>query len=220
LVDEHGFTSYAEAKLIIQQKETSEMNNFSESIEKNRSKIYARDLGDGVKLEGEVGLCVFMYPGYPLQVTVILRRDHGESLGNAHAVNRWKTAQTATTADARRLLAGIRTVPCRRCSTPAFDPATVETNRDGLCEPCFMNDLEADLAKAEEAERQETAARDLGMKKKGMRVRVSAWVHPEEGGDDYQVDWYFANPPTAALIGTLLREEGSAIMDDYRIVTL
>ena len=48
---------------------------------KDRWKKYVRDLGNGVKLEAEVGPCVFMYQGYPLQITVTLHRHAGECLG-------------------------------------------------------------------------------------------------------------------------------------------
>jgi hypothetical protein len=58
------------------------------------------------------------------------------------------------------------------------------------------------------------------MKQQGMTVRVTAWVHPDGLGDDYQVDWYFADPPTAAYLRKLLRAEGSTITDDYQITTL
>jgi hypothetical protein len=185
-----------------------------------RGKPYARRLGGGLKLDGEVSPCVFMYPGYPLQVTVTLRRSSGESLGVAYAVDRSKTADTATEADVRQLLAAVRIIPCRRCAAPAFDSQTIDTNRAGLCDPCFMHELEAQWARAEEAERQELAARDRCVKGEGMRYRVSAWVHPEDGGDDELVHWYFAAAPTRKQIRTLLREEGSSILYDYQMVTL
>jgi hypothetical protein len=218
--DEHGFIAFAKAKMLFQQKETNEMNGFSESIEKNWRKTYLRVLSDGVKLEAEVSPCVYMTQGYPLQVEVTLRRHSNECLGKAFATNRTKTADTYTDADVEELMAGIRIIPCHRCAAPAFQPETVETNRNGLCESCFMSDLEADVAKAEEADRQETAARDLRMKKEGMSVRISAWVHPEGGGDDYQVDWYLEARPTAEGVRSLLREQHSSRLDDYQIITL
>jgi hypothetical protein len=181
---------------------------------------YVRELDDGGNLEAEICPCVFMYSRYPLQIEVTLRRHDGESLGVGYAVDRTKSAETATPEDVRRLLAGIRTTPCPRCLTPAFDPDTVETNRCGLCEACFGSDLKSLFAAIEEAERHEIAVRDHRMKQKGMNVRVTAWVHPDGVGDDYQVDWYFAKPPTMEHIGKLLRAKGSAITDDYRIICL
>ena len=41
-------------------------------------------------------------------------------------------------------------------------------------------------------EQLERADKDGRMKQNGMRVRLTAWVHPDHG-DDYQVDWYFPN---------------------------
>jgi hypothetical protein len=181
---------------------------------------FVRDLGDGLKLDAEISPCVFMYPPYPLQITVKLHRHPAEWLGQAYAVDRAKTAATYTNADVERLLAGIRTRPCRRCSTPAFDPATVDTNRGGLCEACFLSDLDAEFAKAEAAERKQLTACDRRMKRKGMVVRVSAWVHPQGGGDDYQVDWYVNALPSAKQVRAVLRQQRSSRVDDYDIITL
>lgn len=184
-----------------------------------KRKTYIRHLGDGVRLEAEVSPCVFMNAGYPLQLTVTLRGSGGQSLGEVHPSDRAKTATTYTDADAKRLLAGVDVKPCPRCATPAFDPATIHTNRGGLCEPCFMADLRADWAKADEEERQELAARDLRMKNKGMTVRVTAWVHPDDG-DDYQITWYLKEKPLPEQIKCELLERGSAILDDYKVIEL
>lgn len=184
-------------------------------------KNYSRHPGGGLTLEGEVSPCVFMYPGYPLQVTVTLRQSTGEWLGIAYAADRSKTAGTATEADVLRLLKRIRIAPCRQCQVaPAFVPQSVETNRGGLCESCFLHGLEAQWAREEEAERQALAERDRRMKADGMRVRVSAWVHPEDGGDDELVHWYFTAAPTREQIRALLREAGSGVLDDYHAVVL
>jgi hypothetical protein len=111
-----------------------------------RDKIYVHHLGDGLRLEGEVSPCVFVYPGYLLQVTVTLRQESGQSLGVAYAVDRILTVETATDADVSQLLSVLQSTSCGRCSEPAFDPATVEMNRGGLCESCFGGDLNAELA--------------------------------------------------------------------------
>jgi len=57
------------------------------------------------------------------------------------------------------------------------------------------------------------------MKAKGMRCRVTAWIHPADGDDD-QVDWYFPVPPTTKQIRAFLRKEGSEILDDFEIIRL
>jgi len=184
-----------------------------------RSKVYIRNLPDGSRLEGEVSPCVFMYPGYPLQLEARLFGKAGEVLGNAHTSHRKLNAKTATESDVAKLFAAVQTKPCSRCGTPAFDPKTVETNRGGLCEGCFMGDLEAECAIEEEAGLREIAQRDQGMKTKGMKFRVTAWIHSDEGDDD-QVDWYFPARPTAKQIRALLRNEGSAIWDDFEIIAI
>jgi hypothetical protein len=173
-----------------------------------RGKMYIRNMQNGTRLEGEVSLCVFMYPGYPLQVQATLTGNAGEALGNAHTVNRKLNATTATEIDVAKLFAIIQTKPCSRCGTPAFDSMTVETNRDGLCEPCFVGDLEVEFAKEAEAELRKLAWRDQRWKAKGMKFRVTAWIHPD-AGDDYQVDWYFPARPLEAQIQALLRKQGS-----------
>ena len=184
-----------------------------------RGKLYSRRLKDGTRLEGEVSPCVFMYPGYPLQVQATLTGKAGEALGSAHIVNRKFNAKTATEIDVAKLFATIQTNPCSRCGTPAFDPMTVETNRGGLCEPCFVGDLEVEFAKEAEAELRKLTRRDRRMKAKGMNVRVTAWIHPD-AGDDYQVDWYLPARPTAAQIRALLRKERSSVLDDFQIVAI
>jgi hypothetical protein len=183
-------------------------------------KSYIRDLGEGLMLEAEVSSCVFMYRGHHLQISVTMRRHSGEKLAEACVSNSEKTAGTYTEADARQLLGRVRVQPCSRCSAPAFDPTTVETNRRGLCEECFLADLEASLEKEQEVERKEIAARDLRWKDKGFAVRVTAWVHPEEGGDDYQMDCYFKEKPLPEQVRLLLLEHGSEILSDFQIIEL
>jgi hypothetical protein len=183
-------------------------------------KKYVRDMGEGVKLEAEIGPCVFVYQGYPLQLTVTLQRHPAESLGVAYATDRTKTADTYTDTSVKNLLATVRISPCPRCSMPAFDPAAIQTNRGGLCEKCFLADLEAEWAEEQEVKNRIIASRDRRMKKKGMAVRVSVWVHPKDGGDDYQLDWYLIAHPTSKQVGAMLRKEGSSCLDDYKIIVL
>ncbi len=185
---------------------------------RTKRKDYIRDLGQGVKLRAEVSPCVFMYESYPLQIKITLHRRR-KSLGDAYAVDRARTASTYTKADVERLLDCVRIVPCPRCPAPAFDPATVETNRGGLCETCFLNDLETAYTVEVEAERRKLAARDRRMKQRGMAVRISAWVHPETG-DDYQLDWYLPARPSSVEVRRKLLEAGSTLVHDYAIIIL
>lgn len=195
------------------------MNDISEATRKSPSKTYVRNLADGVRLKGRVSPCVFMNPGYPLQLQVTLEHG-GRSLGVAYAVDRTKGADTYADADIEALLTGIRILPCNRCAAPAFDPESIDTNRAGLCESCFLEDLESAFARAAEAEQQELADRDRRMKQEGMKVRVSAWVHPEEGGDDYPLDWYLETQPTPEQVREMLRDQHSGLLDDFQIITL
>lgn len=196
------------------------MNESNQYIDAKNPKSYVRELDGSMQLQARISPCVFMYKHYPLQVEVTLLRDDGTSLGSAHAQNPEKTAPTATDADVRRLLDAVRIVACHRCAAPAFDPATIQTNRAGLCESCFLNDLKRDLAKAVDAERKEIAARDRARKKSGDMVRISAWVHPENGGDDYQVDWYCKSYPSPEQVRCLLLGMNSRVCDDYQIISL
>lgn len=196
------------------------MTNTPNSTPQDKTRTYTRDLGNGVTLEAQVSPCVFMYDRYPLQVTVRLLRHPGDQLGDAYAVDRELTAQTYSDTHVRSLLDAVRVAPCTRCATPAFDSATVETNRGGLCEACFLGDLRAELAEAQKAEQRALAARDRRMKREGMAVRVTAWIHPEAGGDDYEIDWYFKTRPTRKQVADLLRQRGSACLDDYQIIPL
>lgn len=185
-----------------------------------RRQPYQRPLGNGFVLKAEVSPCVFMYDGYPLQVGVTLCRTSGESLGAAFVTDRKKTAHTYTDADVERLLAGVQTAPCILCGELAFDPRTVETNRNRICESCFLADLNAEFAIADAAERKALAERDMKARAAGLKVRISAWIHLDSGGDDYPKDWYLKDLPKPNQVRAMIRGEGSMILDDYTIIEL
>lgn len=180
---------------------------------------HTRALPSGVSLEGRVSPCVFTNRGYPLQVQVTLKLPDGTPSGVAYAVNRSLTAESATDADVVRLLEGVSTRPCSRCSVPAFDATTIETNRGELCESCFLDDLHRECALVLEAELSQIKERDQQMKSQGMRFRITAWIHPDNG-DDYQVDWYAQTAPAPDYIATHLRREGSTVVEDFEIIEL
>jgi len=182
-------------------------------------KKYGRRITDGVQLSAEVSPCVFMYQGYPLQITVSLIGGQGEQFAIAYAADRTKTAKTYMDSDVRRLLKAVRVAPCRRCSSPAFDPATIETNRDGLCEVCFIADLNTKWVVEAEAERQELIALDAEMKAQGMRFRLNAWVHADDG-DDFEIEYHFKQRPTAEQVTKLLKQRGSSCFHDYSVTAL
>ncbi|HVX16316.1 MAG TPA: hypothetical protein VHC22_34335 [Pirellulales bacterium] len=196
------------------------MTSIDKQTKRPKRTTYVRRLDNGLTLEASVSPCVFMYHAYPLQIGVRLCRDSGECLGEAHAADCTKDASTYTDADVERLLAAVRISPCPKCSAPAFDPATVETNRGGLCERCFLAAIEAEWADEDKAMKQAIASRDRRMKARGMAVRVTGWVHSDADGDDYMVNWYLPAAPTANQVRALLRKEGSAVTDDYQVVEL
>src|SRR5579872_4803272 len=123
--------------------------------------------------------------------------------------------------DIVRLLATVRIQKCKNpdCHNHAFHPDH-GSNRQGECEQCFMAKLNAEYEAEKKKEDADIARRDEQMKRKGMTVRVEAWVHPEEGGDDYIVDIYYSRKPTPAQIEKALRDKGSSVFTDYRVVTL
>jgi hypothetical protein len=83
-----------------------------------------------------------------------------------------------------------------------------------------MTKLNAEFAAEQKKEEAKIARRDKQMKKKGMVARVEAWVHPEQGGDDYMLDIYYSSQPSNAEIETALRQKGSAVLNDFRIIAL
>lgn len=107
----------------------------------------------------------------------------------------------------------------RGCTHMAFDPATLKTNREGKCEPCFMDKLNADFAKEQEKESKMEAALDAKMKAKGYTHKVVAWVHPPRG-DDYQLIMHTMGKPSDADIKKELKKARSRIDTDYIISEL
>ncbi len=176
------------------------------------SQIYVRELTEGLSLTAEVSLCVFMFPGYPLQLKVILNRQDGTPGGDAFAVNRNRSIMNATSADVVRLLNAVAIQPCSRCSAPAFDPATIETNRGGLCESCFLQDLNQRLDAEMEQKRRQIARRDRQMKSRGMKYRIAAWIRRGECDYDKE-EWYVTSAPSRKSTAARVRREGSTLVD-------
>ena len=59
---------------------------------------------------------------------------------------------------------------------------------------------------------------DRKMIAQGFVWKASLWIHPKQGGDDYQKDIYFQRQPTNREIKGKLRN--SAIKDNYRVLKL
>lgn len=169
---------------------------------------------EGVQLTASISPCSWMYDNYGLQLSVAM---HGGGTVTVHDSS--TRFASATSADVERLFDTVRICQCKRCGSPAFDPQSAKTNRNGLCETCFMQDLRKQLDKATQAENRKLARLDAKRKKEGYTHRVSAWIHPEDG-DDYQMEFWLKNTPTEAQIKALLKRNGSTVLDDYQIVAL
>jgi hypothetical protein len=181
-------------------------------------KEYVRQLDSTTTLIGRVSPCVFMTANYPLQISVQLMVN-GEFAGYSYASDPRLTATTARDADVEALLAAIRLLPCIRCNAPTIDPSTAKTNRAGLCEGCFMRDLREQFDRESRAEERRIVLRDRRMKAKGLKYRVSAWIHPA-AGEDYSVDWYEKALPSGQDVERQLRKLQSIVFDDYQVVKL
>ena len=163
-----------------------------------------------VEITASVSPCVWMYPNYPLQIKVMISGG-----GVAYVKNPHKTWETTTEQTVIDLASTIKLKRCTRCGKPAFDDATVETNRSGLCESCFMSDLDAKFRRVKMTEEDDVRRRDMEMSKKGYTHRVTGWVHPAMGSD-LQMDWYFLGMPSKKEIEEALRKAGSRLLTDYQ----
>lgn len=162
-----------------------------------------------------VSPCCWMHPNYGLQLKVELEGTGCQAFLHKKAL---KYAD-ATLKDALDMLAVVQVVPCKTCSKPAFDPTTIDTNRDGQCETCFMTALNAEYAKEEAKEQKKLARLDAKRKAEGYTHRVDAWIHPAQGGSDYQLSMWMQNP-TTETIQNALKKERSVILTDYRTTPL
>lgn len=169
--------------------------------------------GDAV-LTAEISPCSFMYPGYGLQLTVKIEGGGGNTIVQKKEI----AIESATEDDCQDLLDTIQIVPCKRCGKPAFDPATCRTNRDGECEKCFMDALNAEFEKAQKKSEEKLKRDDAKNKKQGYTHRIMAWVHPPQG-EDYQLVMYMQNATEQEIVKVLKRKK-STVTNDYQIIVL
>ena len=168
---------------------------------------------NGISLKAEISPCVWGHKGYPLQVRVYDPNDG--MLGDTFLRDKSKNWDTATEADVRALLKTVKLSECVNdgCTNLRFiDP---ESNRAGQCEKCFCAKLDEEYQEAVKEEEAQLAKQDKQQYKKGMRYRVTAWIHGQ-GGDDQQVDIYFSKKPTPAMI----RKQARSSQDDWTILKL
>lgn len=176
----------------------------------------------GVKLRAEVSPCSFMYENYGLQLTVFMpENDNANQIYHIKDVaGRNITATEATVEDFNMICDSVRLAECVNdgCSNMQF--VSANSNRDGLCEKCFHAKVDREYAEALGDQEKQQAELDKIAYEKGGRYRVDAWVHPATGGEDYQVFWYSKEKPTDAEVQKELKDEGSAVHDDFTIVEL
>lgn len=163
---------------------------------------------EGVTLIGRISPCVWMYPGYPLQLTVKIdgATDNTIVSDSSTGIN----FQSATPEAMQALIETVKVCECSKCKSPTF---TV------LCQRCQREDFDARWAEEEALEQVKEAKRLQQAKVEGYTHRVIAWIHPEDG-DDRMVEILFKGAPTAKGIKAQLHRLGSVVDDDYQITEL
>lgn len=185
-------------------------NNGPTSIAKM---VLTRDV-NGVALSLNVSPCSWMYQNYGLQVQINMAGG-----GCIYILDKELPFEKATEDDLNRMFDQVRIVACKRCGKPAFDPSVHDTNREGLCEGCFMSDLDAELEKATKKEEAQFKRLNAKYKKDGYTHRIDAWIHPKHGGDDYQASFFVKGEPSKSFIEKELAKT-SRVTSDYTVVKL
>ncbi|HCF4080915.1 hypothetical protein ACEP6V_21605 [Pseudomonas aeruginosa] len=161
----------------------------------------------------EVSPCCWMYQNYGLQLKVELANG-GHTFVHTHKI----LFEEATVQQATELIGGLRICACSKCSSPAWDPSTLKTNRKGLCEACFIAEIRAEI----EADQKEEEARlkklDARRKAEGYTHRLDAWIHPAFS-DDFQVTAWIQNP-TEESVKKFLKDKGCTVQRDFSLIKL
>jgi hypothetical protein len=164
---------------------------------------------DGTKFFARVSPCCYMYPGYPLQAEISVGDHEAES--GARKMVHWK-GKDAT-----------------KCSEQDIRDAVDEYLREGgaaaVLEWAAGFPARAEAARAEfeqimAEEQEQERQRDAQHKAEGFTHKVSAWIHPEGGGDDAQLTMYAKGKPEHDQIVATLKQHGSAVTNDYAVVEL
>ena len=158
----------------------------------------------------------WLFPDHGVQVIIHLV---GEAVHNGYIYDPALWVEQATEADLLRMLESVKLVPCRRCTAPAFDPATVRTTHQGLCHVCYVGGLAAQVTAHPAPQDAEEYPLDTEQRAAGMTHRVDAWVHGS--GDEVSLlTLYFAGEPPPGSIRQALEDAGSTVLDDYEVVPL
>jgi hypothetical protein len=173
---------------------------------------------DGTEVSSWLPPYLWMYPNPTAKLAIDARIDGGK--GGSARLTSDKLFSEVTEGDVRELLAKTKIIQCKKCGKPAFDPSGMDTNREGMCEQCFLEKLNAEYKKAAAKESKRKAAKDKRMFTKGYRFRIEAWIHPAAGGDDYTLEMYSVGGMSKAEIQRELKKEGSRKLDDYTVTKL
>lgn len=162
----------------------------------------------------EVSPCCYMYPGYGVQLRVELASG-GWTIVHDKSIK----FSDCTIEQAQALAETARICKCSSCENPAIDPSTSDTHRAGQCEKCFLAKLRLELEADQKKELEKLKKKDGKMNLKGYTHRVEAWVHPESGGDDFQVSYWMISP-TTEFIAETLRKQGCSVANDFTVIAL
>lgn len=102
---------------------------------------------------------------------------------------------------------------CKKCgNTNIF---MLRTN-DTTCTECLSKSIQQLCKK----ERKKIERVDQREKMKGFLYKAEIWIHPEQGGDDYQIDVYYKYKPTKAEVSRTAKSKGSCVLNDFHIAKL
>ncbi|MCE3607102.1 hypothetical protein LXA47_26390 [Massilia sp. P8910] len=99
------------------------------------SAVITRSAPYSAQLSAQVSPCAWLDVSAPFQITVTMA-DGGKQIVQDRSLH----FSQASVADIARLLDQVVVTECRLgfCHRPAFSPAQFLTNREGLCEKCYI----------------------------------------------------------------------------------
>lgn len=172
---------------------------------------------DGTTITARLPFYLFMYPVLDPSLVVDAVLACENKVGTAR-INTGIPLSQATIHDVTNALLTTKLCKCK-CGKTAFHKS-MDTNRKGQCELCFLKDLTDECNKITAKENKKQLARDKKMYAAGHRFRVEAWIHPIAGGDDYVLRFYSKEKLTDAKIKSQIKKERSIRTDDYTVTEL
>lgn len=116
----------------------------------------------------------------------------------------------------------FKTVQCKVCGALILDRSSenLYSRTADECEKCALKRINEKYGILMAKEQQKEAKRDIKMKTQGYTYKVVAWVHPKQGGDDYQIVLYTMAKPSKKEIQKTLQKEKSKELGDYTVTSL